>query len=230
MSFVHKIKRRIQKKIINNVRKRRETRLEKFLKEKRSTAKYSFIKKRMINKSFKSGNKESYNKFSNDFCESFESKIIKGKKYDFKIGIGNGHFESIQTLQLRRSGEPFSKYEKNAWISLGFEKNTLIIESMQTDKLSKTILNNFRRTTKKQALNYLIEEAEKHAKKRGLTQVKIRKPQTLGWYQDPYVPELLPNSKMPNEREIRANMRILYRRVAKRQGYLEEEFYYTKKL
>lgn len=215
MSLLHQLKRKIQKIKINLIRKNKNKELKKFVKKSRSHF-----------SQYHTTSFYNYENFGRNFFKEFKEKKINGKNKSFNIEKGRPttSLESTHNILISIKENYFNK--TISWVGIGFEKESLIIEVMQNNKYNdKKYFNDFRRTTKTQTLNYLLQTTEKHAKKLGFKQIKIRKPQTLYWFEDPSIKDTNLNQK-----QIKQNIKILYNRIAKKEGYKEEKFYYTKKL
>jgi hypothetical protein len=144
----------------------------------------------------------------------------------FVVMPQGGTHEASQTLALIGGNTPNYFAPRMAWLGLGFREKAVIVEVMQTKKENSTQLNTFRRMTGKQALNFMLQELERRAREVGFEEVRIRSPETLFAFQFPIKSK---NSTL-TDKQIRAQMKILYARVAKAEGYVREKFYYVKRL
>jgi hypothetical protein len=146
-------------------------------------------------------------------------------------------------------------------VSLGFEKNAVTMRVQGfSDEFSKggTVgdLDRFRQKFNSPGANYLVSIVERHAKKCGFEEAKIRDPTTLYYYKFPALEQrhgfskeeikayrramfqILEGGAFPAEcpnikrrvMEIRANMRRFYKRVADAKGYRKKGEFYVKKL
>ncbi len=231
-SPIHSIKRLTQSRIIKLKRKVIKTRTN------------AFVEKERDGTYFNSASSKSYELHGRNFLKSFQPVSFIGKNNRTYLVSPNYHGEYESSRELRidctlptqqakalklvgqvQESNGFSTI-KLAKLSLGFERDALIIEAIQGRSGTKTISNEFWRTAKTPPLDFLLKTAEEHAKKLGLKQIKLRRPETLSYY---FTPWILMGSKAKSE-EIRANMRILYTKLAKKQGYTKEEFFYVKKL
>ncbi|MEK6959314.1 MAG: hypothetical protein AABW59_04690 [archaeon] len=149
----------------------------------------------------------------------------KGTK-SFTILPQGGTFEADQSIGLISGSNADHLATPHAWLGLGFEKGIVIVESMQTRKDSTPQLNAFRRITGKQALNFMLQELEKKARESNFGEIRIRAPQTLYYYNFPHLSE----GTLMNERQVRAQMKVLYARVASAEGYKREGNFYVKRI
>ncbi len=171
---------------------------------------------------YPTGEPQAYHTFGRDFYKHFPRKTFdKNTRRLFQTIVNLGEMESECRLSLK------NKFDMEiAWLSPGFEKDALIIESMQTSKNARKYLNDFRRITKgKHALDYLLEDAESTAKNRGFKFVKIRAPESLHYYKKPW----LHDSQLTVE-QTRRQMKILYQKIALRHGYKKQGLFYVKEL
>jgi hypothetical protein len=217
MGLLHKLKRKIKKPII------------KIISVKRKQAISKAIKKREKYTPFITAEDQAYKKCGRSFLKNFKPIIFNGRnKRKYQILSAGRCSESANTISIKLIMP--ETYHKNdiAHIGIGFEKNALIIEVMQTEnpQHSKKYLNEFRRTTKTQPLNWLLKQAETRAKQFGFKEVKIRAPETMKWYNDPWTW----TNKTLNTEEIRTNMRVLYNKIAKSEGYKRKGIFYIKQL
>ncbi len=137
-----------------------------------------------------------------------------------------GTYEAEQTIGLIKGTVPDHFCRPQAWLGIGFKEDAVVIESMQTRKEARPALNSFRRLTKKQPLNFMLNQVEEHARELGFSEVKIRTPETLYFFQFPHKVK----TQTMSDKQIRAQMKILYARVASAQGYKREGIFYVKKL
>ncbi|MFA6064279.1 MAG: hypothetical protein WCW44_05475 [archaeon] len=137
-----------------------------------------------------------------------------------------GTYEAEQTIGVIKGSEPNHFSRPQAWLGLGFKENAVIVESMQTRKEAIPALNAFRRATKKQALNFMLKEVEEKARELGFSEVKIRTPETLFFFHFPHKVK----SPTLSDKQIRAQMKVLYARVASAEGYKREGIFYVKRL
>jgi hypothetical protein len=193
----------------------------------------TFHRKRIVtfNAKYPSGTEENYAKFGKGFVNWFKPREYKEGGKSFAMYSKTSAYEATYEIILIAKEKTVQRHTKQiqAWdrhlahLRIGFEKNSLIIEAMQTEINVNNYLNSFRRATKEKPLDKMLKEAEQTARLVGFKQVKIRKPQTLFYYMNPA------NTRL-SDKSIQRNMRILYGRIAKANGYKEEEFYYTKTL
>ncbi len=174
-----------------------------------------------------SARKKAYTKFGKNFFEQFEPIIFQGRnnrKYTFTTLAP--HLESEYVLGITVQTKEKMRYFSNiiSRLSIGFEKEALIIEGMQTRKSYKKKLNEFRRVTKKQTLDFMLEQAEERARKLGFKQVKIRKPEFLYWFQNP-----VPVEDM-TKKQVQRQIKILYQKIALRHNYKIEADFFVKDL
>ncbi|MEI7961507.1 MAG: hypothetical protein WCI04_04175 [archaeon] len=112
---------------------------------------------------------------------------------------------------------------------------------MQNHFESKNSINAFRRIAKGgQPLQLMLGLVETHARKLGFKEIKIRRPETLFYYQSPLThnrhtkatDEILVKTgkTVSEEKFIRRQMKILYARITSQMGFVRGEFFYTKKL
>jgi hypothetical protein len=174
-----------------------------------------------------SAREKAYAKFGRDFFSRIKPLAFNGRnerRYYFGKDLPN--YESKHTLTI--TCEPKVRYFLPtitlSWLSLGFEKKSLIIEGMQTRTDSKKWLNEFRRATKKQAIDFMLEKAEERARELGFEQIKIRKPEFLYWYQNASVPY------GKTKKQVQRQIKILYQKIALKYGYKIENNFYVKEL
>jgi hypothetical protein len=235
-----------RREAIANARRRIRERRAEFVKE-------GFTVRTSVK--FISTSKINYARFGRRFCETFRAQRFQGRNQrTYNINLSQfGVFESDRELSVTCTlpSEQAAKFDSEQFghlgrvqitvnlgnMPIGFERDSLIVEAIKgTSKRFNPLANDFWRTTKQKPLDKLLEEAEKQAQTLGFSEIKIRRPETLYYYETPWVtePEMLPPNwveiKAKKQREIRANMRILYGRIARNHHYTKEEFYYVKKL
>lgn len=235
MSLIHSAKRAIQRKGVSVLKKMIAYRRKKYT--KKETAR---------NPRFKTASEESYELYGRGFIERFKAVEFSSKKGTFTVGKTKKFIpESSQALTVECKIEEgqtsdFSNLTdlkavlKNskpriATVSLGFEKGTVIIESIQENKMQKTLRNEFWRITKKRPVELLLSEVEATAKRLGFKSIRIRRPETLHYYMYP----INDNYKIDysqRKQEVQAGMRTTYSRIANKFGYAKGEFFYTKAL
>ena len=155
------------------------------------------------------------------FLINIRHKVIPGANNRvYFASIDDGYYESTKSLSVKFGEKPL------AWLNIGFAKDTLIIESMQTKIEEKKLLNEFRRQTHNQpAIDYLLTMAEETARKSGYPTIKIRNPKTLYFYSRPATRGVVP------AKNIQRQMKILYQKIALRHGFkIEGHAFYVKHL
>jgi hypothetical protein len=164
----------------------------------------------------------------------FNKKITSRSGRPFQIAQARDGYESNLALAIFTGNSSKILEDKIASISIGFDKthNALIIEAMQTHaneaREYKKYLNEFHRTTKRQAIDYLLTQMEELSKLNGYREIRIRRPETLYYY---HRPASKTGQAYGAEIDIiRTQMRKLYDTIAQKHGYKKEEYYYTKKL
>jgi hypothetical protein len=205
-----------------------------------------FVKQRMFTQ-YPSVSTKEYQLYGRNFFRAFPIQEFGGgneRKY-FILGDPTGSYESNREIVLLCNFREEQKTRENTLLesrpklkatailghlAIGFEKDAIIIEAIKGPTTTngkqkyRTLLNEFWRITKQKPLEKMLQEAENHAKSLGFKEIKIRRPETLCFYENPFIESDKPLN------EIRANMKILYGRIAKNRGYTKEEFYYVKKL
>ncbi len=174
---------------------------------------------------FATGGHDACQKYGKGFEKFFKELTLHAgpkTRREYFVRYGLNIFESETALQLYLNGGwPYPL----AHVAIGFQKNTLIIEAMQTTKKHRRKnLNEFRRVAKELPLDFLLKQAEQTAKKAGLKEVRIRRPETLYYYAKPARHDGL------TLEQLQRNMRILYGRIARANGYKKELFFYTKRI
>jgi len=156
----------------------------------------------------------------------------------------------VGACPLKAAAEGEGWYANIAELNLGFEKNAVIIESMQGAGGKQAALDRLRQATGKPVINSMVELVEKHAKKCGFKQVKISRPENLFYYRFPEILGPYPDGEMrryiskwgtgrlmdfdgkigKKVREIREGMQRAYGAVAKSCGYRIGGNYFVKDL
>lgn len=166
-----------------------------------------------------------------NFFSKMARKVVKGRNgRTYQSRRTQSTFESRFVLSVIAKTTHLGKTEKKsiASMSLGFSKDSVIVEAMQTKKGTNNLLNEFRRASKRQALDFVLKEVEQRAKELGFLEVKIRRPETLAFFDRPVVGK---RNATPFERaEIRKNIMRLYNTIASRNGYRKENLFFVKKL
>ncbi|MDD3083717.1 MAG: hypothetical protein PHP82_01715 [Candidatus ainarchaeum sp.] len=181
---------------------------------------------------YNSGREKNYYLYGKKFSESFPEKIIVFNKNKYKISCVNSLFEGQKEIQLEQFFDKKTSI-KTARLCIGFEKNTLVIESIQGTRGLNTHLNKFRRIEDKKsgktkgehAFNFLLQQIESHAKKQGFKEVKIRVPESLYSYWFPNLEKVGLNQK-----QIQTKMKILYEKVATSCKYVRKGNFFVKKI
>lgn len=190
--------------------------------------------------------------FGRPFLYTLSFAIVgrKGNKFVIKMG-GLGHESPIVigVCPLKEAIEGEGWHSNIAELNLGFEKNAVIIESMQ-GKGEQADLERFRQAVGKHAINSMVEFVERHAKECGFKQAKISRSENLFYYWFPEILEGFSGEEMrkyysawqtgklmdfegklgQKVREIREGMQRLYGAVAKNSGYRPEGNYFVKDL
>lgn len=145
---------------------------------------------------------------------------------EFESPIGIGVF-----FREKRDQKP--KDTCTGMIKLGFEKDTVIVEAMQGMPNSIRQIDKINRFLQQPWANFIISVIEKHAKKKGYKQVKIRKAETLHYFQKPYIKNKHSLSTIKYQvavNRVQAQMKKRYHETALTLGYREEKYYYVKDL
>jgi len=174
-----------------------------------------------------SASSESYKRYGREMLEGMPHRVFFGAAgRSYKINWNAFSIESNNAVEIV-AGLPAQKgrVERSiAMVSVGFEKNAVIIEAMQANINAKTLLNEFRRAAKEKPLDKILQELEEISRKKGFRQVKIRRPETLDYFEKPV------NRLNMTTKQTRRQMKILYQRVALHNGYAPERFFYVKRL
>jgi hypothetical protein len=169
-------------------------------------------------------------KIGQQFIESFPKHVLKKRKRVFSIGIGPTKHESYLGLVIHLG----SKYrgQKIASVKLGFEKDAVVIESIQGIDKTKKDLDAFKNLAGMPWANYLLQQVEEHARKHGFKYVKIRRPETLDYYGAPMTEsaEFQTFDFGSETRAIREDMRKLYYSVAHAMKYKRMFPFFVKEL
>jgi hypothetical protein len=183
-----------------------------------------------------SGSRFAYAEFGRGLLSKFKPIIISKKTQNtenqfatnngFVVMPLGGTYEAEQIIGVIKGNEPNHFSRPQAWLGIGFKENAVIVESMQTRKEAIPALNSFRRLAKKQALNFMLNQVEEHARELGFSEVRIRTPETLYFF---HFPHKVKNPTL-TDKQIRAQMKVLYARVASAEGYKREGHFYVKKL
>jgi len=209
---LHKLKNIGKKIIINSQRKKRTFQIG-----------ITFAAKA---RNHQSGTRFAYAELGRGLLSKIKPIIIsKGAKSFVVMPLG-GTYEAEQTIGLIKGNEPNHFSRPQAWLGLGFKEDSVIIESMQTRKEAIPTLNAFRRVSKKQALNFMLNKVEEHARELEFNEVKIRTPETLYFFHFPHKVKV----QTMSDKQIRAQMKVLYARVASAEGYKREGNFYVKRL
>lgn len=168
------------------------------------------------------------------FIHTFPAAEVHAKKSTIKTILGTATMESAIELNiLEMKGKNISAKARAA---IGFEKNAVVVESIQGLK-PKPEMNQLRRDLKTPWPNHLLHQIEAHARRCGFRYVKIRLPETLSYYKKPLqfstveiggeVIEYYDNASPQQAEEIRKSMRLLYAQIAGANGYVSDgrEFY-----
>ncbi len=188
------------------------------------------------------------------FITSFPKIVLAGKKRSrFNIEIDyrlvGPRVKVVLKKELLGKANPAFGMEKKfkkeldaiarpeiARIMLGFEKRAIVIELMQGGyDLKHKIeadLDRFRKMHGQQWASYLVETIERHAKKSGFRQVKIRDPTTTYWYKNPAIRDEIynPATNEQTKEKIRKNIKKLYEAVANELHYIKEGDFFIKEL
>jgi hypothetical protein len=236
MSLIHSAKRAVQRTGIKTVKKVIALRRQSFLRQKKP-----------FEVTFNTTSKKNYAAFGRRFVEKFNGTVVLSKDgLRFSIGQSDNfasessHRLTIDCILREEVPIDFAKVKnvhiplsdgrpKLASVALGFEKDTLIIEAIQENSKQKKLRNEFWRTTKTRPVERLFLEVEAHARKLGFKQIKIRRPETLYYYEHP-VNETGGAHYHERKTEVQAGMRASYNKLAKKNGYTKGEFFYTKTL
>jgi hypothetical protein len=174
-------------------------------------------------------------RFRRNFVSSLDKPVFKGgngRNYSVNIHPHDAIHEAeylldvLASTMFQKTTKPVS--QRVGWLGIGFERNAVIIEVMQTcrhNSINRPLLNEFRRLSKKPVLNYLLEQAEENARKNGFKQIKIRVPETLYYYE-----HLDMSHAVTNEEGVRLAMRRLYQKTAREEGYKRKGIFYVKDL
>jgi|GEM_PF-2390409 len=187
---------------------------------------------------FKTAEHETYVALGRRFVEKFRPIEMKGKKHRFIVSFfADDHlvpgYESRRNLgiMVRLSAEEAEKKGRGRYprdlvlgiAAIGFEEDALVIEAIQgKEKTEKTLKNEFWRTAKTPLLEFLLKTAEEHARSLGFSRVKIRRPETMYYYEKPFT--------SADHHIVRKGMRKLYSQLATKFGYKKGKFFYEKNL
>jgi hypothetical protein len=177
-------------------------------------------------------------KYGTVFITTFPKTSILQKRARFSLGVSISSFESPICVKLSRhmrarqpGNKPRERNPEMAQVRLGFEKGSVVIRALQGTEGQKRAFRHFRLVTGKPAMNYLVEQVEKHAKETGFGFVKIARPETLQYYKYPDLGVRRIGGRFEQEREkIRKEMNALYYGLAKKMGYKKEEKFFVKRL
>lgn len=178
-------------------------------------------------------------KYGKHFLLTFPKKILGGKKrIEYSIGLEPTSFESpvaisISMRYVRKQEETLHRGNPGwlARIKLGFEKDALILEAFKGRKNSPAHIAKLKNFLGEHWANYLVKLAEEHAKKSGLKQVKIRRPEALYYYEHLAVHTTKARlGEHKTQKAVRDSMRKLYYGVADDLGYREEGNFLVKDL
>lgn len=176
---------------------------------------------------YSSAKRPAYLKFGKNFLTHVSQITFKdggSRKYIFEVT--EPYYESDFVLGIIHENK--QGQSTIARLSTGFEKDTLIIESMQNSPNKNNLLNEFRRLSKKQTLQFMLDEVQRLAKERRFKEIKIRRPQTLYWYQKAIAADNLKNPL--TRKQTQANMRTLYQKVALRNGFTTTPAFFVKQV
>ncbi|MDO8624578.1 MAG: hypothetical protein Q7R47_00725 [Candidatus Diapherotrites archaeon] len=172
---------------------------------------------------FKTTIYKNISRFGNRFLETFPRQVFtapNGRSYTIDRDLGQHESRESITISVTKVQRP----RELAWARIGFKRGVVIVEAMQTEKAGTKYLNEFRRIAKKQALDKILEEIEAHAKQMGYRELRVRRPETLFYYQRPL------ERTGRTGRQTRAGMRLLYDKIAANNQYKKGLFFYVKKL
>jgi len=192
-------------------------------------------------------------KFGKNFMLSFPFEIVGRKTNKFAIRMGGLGHEApvvIGVCPLKAAVEGKGYYRNIVELNLGFERDAIVVESIQGKEGKQASLDRFRQAVGKPAVNSLLELVERHARRCGFKKAKIIRPENLFSYRFPELLEIKPDAKMTRYllqwhigklmefegrigkkvREIREQMQRLYGAVAQNCGYRIEGNYFVKDL
>jgi hypothetical protein len=116
-------------------------------------------------------------------------------------------------------------------LKIGFDRQAVIIEAMQGEAEFGREIKEMNQKLGKPWANYLLQCVETDARRAGYTQVKIRRPETLYYYEhgvlDTYTDR---NQAVGQNPEVQKRMREMYGLIAKRMGYRKEGDFFVKDL
>ena len=124
-------------------------------------------------------------KYGKSFLGSFWPIKVRTGQGNFFASIILGKHESPVFFALSRQVPGHRHPKMIGWIALAFEKNAVLIETIQGEKWEKPGLDTFSQTVSVPWANFLVNQIERHARKLGFSEVKIRYPETLENYKFP---------------------------------------------
>lgn len=174
---------------------------------------------------------ESIERFGKPFITSFSTKTLSGKGVKFSTRLSKSENESPIALSLNYALAG-GKRKRLAEARLSFEPESVIIEAIQ-GRNSKEMISRFKGDSGMTWAEFLMQQVEENARKAGMSAVKIKRPERLESYKDPFNEIIYSGERFGAEKEverIRDAMRALYYGLAKKLGYRKEEEYFVKTL
>ena len=163
------------------------------------------------------------------FIERFPTRVVN----TIGIRLNGDVYESPIGIHLTVGGPTMPVLRASA--KIGFDCGAVIIEGIQGVSESGNELKQATERLGKPWPNYLLEMVEENARACGFHQVRIRRPETLYWVQQPvqYNIKSRENEKITNEAEKRALQKQIigfYAIIAKKMKYKKQGDYYVKEL
>lgn len=149
---------------------------------------------------------------------NYAAKLTKSR-YESGIAYGIG--------QIANEEDPITII---ASLKLGFEKQAVVIESIQGNREAKEKIVELNRALREPWANYLLRCVEEDARRAGYTQIKIRKPETLYYYNNPVLWTAEIHDYEKEAEKIQKRMREMYGLIAKKMGYRKELDFFVKDL
>lgn len=151
------------------------------------------------------------------FIATFEKRDLGGS---FIMRVDRSKWESPISIRVSRGASDLPIMEAK----LGFTSRAVIIEAIQGVSGREDSVRSFERMSGMPLANLIMQNVEEQAYRCRFTQVKIRRPETLQWYNEPQVPDGY------DPELVRERMRKLYYGLARKMGYRKESNFFVKDL
>jgi len=182
-------------------------------------------RKKFPDKSQKQGNPAGILKFGKQFLISFKERtVVEGKTGSITVKVASARYESPVAIVLERkqkSNRALARVIASA--KLGFEKEAVIVEALQGGYKVIGSLEQVKLKTGMPWASFLLKQVEEHARENGFKAVKLRRPETLHYYQAPFV-------ESEDREKVMSLMNALYYSTAKGMGYRKEKEFFVKEL